>query len=124
MSLNAQLTRGTKESVGYDLKSNVQITLEPFTPTCIPTGIYMSMPKGYWGKIENRSSMSLKGVQVLGGVIDPDYTGEIKVILMSIKKYHVKRGDKIAQMVFLPFTVFDDQTDNVRGDGGFGSTGV
>ena len=118
-----ELTRGSKFSVGYDIKSNVQIELKAHVPTAVPTGLYMRMPEGYWGKIEGRSSLALKGVQVLGGVIDPDYEGEIKVILMSVGNYSIKRGDKVAQMVFLPFTVFDD-AEGVRGDGGFGSTGV
>lgn len=123
MYSSGNLERGTEFSVGYDIKSNVQIELKAFEPTAIPTGIFMRVPDGYWGKIEGRSSLAMKGIQVLGGVIDPDYEGEVKVILMSVRDYLIKRGDKVAQMVFLPFTVFDEAT-GVRGDGGFGSTGI
>lgn len=123
MFSKGNLERGTEFSVGYDIKSNVQIELKAFEPTAIPTGIFMRAPDGYWGKIEGRSSLAMKGVQVLGGVIDPDYEGEVKVVLMSVSDYLIKRGDKVAQMVFLPFTVFDE-AKGVRGEGGFGSTGV
>ena len=117
-----ELKRATRFSVGYDIKSNVQVTLKAHVPTAIPTGVYMKAPEGYWGKIEGRSSLALKGIQVLGGIIDPDYEGEVKVILMSVKDYLVKRGDKVAQLVFLPFTAFEE-AEGERGDGGFGSSG-
>lgn len=118
-----QAVRGTDESVGYDLKSNVSIVCEPFEPTKIPTGIYLEMPAGFWAKIEGRSSLGLKGVSILGGVIDPDYKGEIMVIVMSVKRIAFKRGDKIAQLVFHPFCVFEQGNGLERGKGGFGSTG-
>lgn len=119
----AQPTRGTDQSVGYDLKSNIQITLEPFTPTKIPTGLRINMPRGYWAQICERSSLALKGIKIGGGVIDADFTGEVHVILMSVQKHVVQRGDKIAQLVFHEMHVFEEGNGLERGEGGFGSTG-
>ena len=123
MFKGAQPQRGTEKSVGYDLKSNVEIVLKPFTPTKISTGLFIDMPEGYWAQICERSSLALKGIKVGGGIIDPDYTGEICVILMSVQEHLIKRGDKIAQLVFHPFHVFEDGNGKIRADGGFGSTG-
>ena len=90
----------------------------------------MGIPEGYVGFLKTRSSMALIGIDVVGGVIDSDYRGEVAVILHNTTPsvYNVKAGRRIAQLVILPvFTgpvqIVSDLDATGRGSGGFGSTG-
>jgi dUTP pyrophosphatase len=89
------------------LYASEEILLLSNTPTAVPTGIAMEIPEGYVGFINPRSSMAMKGITVMNapGTIDSGYRGEVKVILINTNKdhYHIKSGDKIAQMVFLKY---------------------
>lgn len=125
--------RQTDEAAGYDITSNESFSLDPNERHAFSTGLYMEIPKGYFGKLHPRSGLAYKyGIHVLAGVIDSDYRGEIKVILVNLgnKTLHVKKGDRIAQMiinyVITPekITIVDNIEENTeRGANGFGSTG-
>lgn len=104
--------------------------LDGIFATKIKTGVCVSIPANHVGLIWDRSSVGQKLIKVFGGVIDSTYTGEIMVCLtnFSFHDYHIKAGDKIAQMVIQEYKSFEieeveelEQTE--RGDGGFGSTG-
>tara|TARA_R100000808_G_C2142467_1_gene150237 strand:+ start:1650 stop:2102 length:453 start_codon:yes stop_codon:yes gene_type:complete len=119
---------------GMDICASEDKDISPMGWTVVPTGIYMELPKGYECQIRSRSGLAAKhGIQVLNspGTIDSGYRGEIKVILKNNhidQTYNVKKGDRIAQMVFarcvnttLNQTLF--LSDSERGEGGLGSTG-
>lgn len=128
-----QLPKGTPNSVGYDLiYTGESKTLEKGEWGLFETGIKMEMPDGVEATIRPRSGLALKGLTVLNspGTIDPDYRGEIKVILINLSNepYEVKKGDKIAQMTFHRILKVSIRMQKVRrstkrGTGGFGSTG-
>jgi len=100
----------------------------------VPTGLALSIPAGYEAQIRPRSGLAIKhGLTLLNtpGTIDADYRGEIKVIVINLgdKEYILKRGERIAQMVFArvelaEFIEVEELDDTSRGVGGFGHTGV
>ncbi len=121
--------KATKGSLGYDLYTYKDTQLEPYIPALIETGIALEIPKGFGVEIRDRSSMGLKGVKYLGGEVDNDYRGEIKVILINLTKTLItlKKGDRIAQ--FIPKRIHEfiikevtELSKTKRGSGGFGST--
>lgn len=132
----------TPGSAAVDLCSNENCIIYPNGSAIISTGIAMAIPKGVAGLICSRSGLAAKNqVLVLNapGVIDSDYRGEIKVILHNLgqSEFVVTPGMRIAQMMFVPlfqfipqdtgvgiFEIVDSLDDTVRGEGGFGSTGV
>lgn len=125
----------TEGASGLDLRANVfeDTLLKPREILLVPTGIKISLPKGYEGQIRPRSGLSLKyGVTQLNspGTIDSDYRGEIKVILINCGKndYVIKRGERIAQLVIskveiVSFIEKEISEDTERGVEGFGHTG-
>lgn len=130
-------TAGSKYSAGYDLYACIddnKIAIFPHTTEKIGTGLAIQPPTGYFGAIFARSGLATKqGLRPSNctGVCDEDYTGEYIVALHNDTDEirYVHSGDRIAQLVFLPYlsVVFDevdalDETE--RGSGGFGSTGV
>lgn len=124
----------TPGSAGIDLRAAINTILQPGERRLIGTGIAIAIPDGYEAQVRPRSGLALKhGITVLNapGTIDADYRGEIGVILHNAgdQPFGVKRGDRIAQLVFAPvvqaaFSVVADLDDTARGAGGFGSTGV
>lgn len=119
-----------KNDAAYDLFSIEDIKLAAGQTSIINTGICMEIPVGYYGQIQSRSSIALKGVFVTGGVIDSGYRGEIMIITNNISSetYSVREGDRVAQIIFHRIENFDltevttlDEI-NDRG-GGFGSSG-
>lgn len=123
-------TRATTYSAGYDLYASEGKTIPPHSHALISTGITMTCPENTYARIAPRSGLALKfGIGVNAGVIDPDYTGKVGVILInySNENFVVNVGDKIAQMIFTrfePCRFLDDLSgEKKRGDGGFGSTG-
>lgn len=121
-------TRGSKYSVGYDLYAHSSITLDAQATTKIGIGISLSLSDHtVWGEIKDRSSMGKNGLHVFGGVVDPDYTGEICVLIHNTNKFDIRVNpkDRIAQMVFHSMIVdtHGEMNETIRGDGGFGSTG-
>jgi dUTP pyrophosphatase len=100
----------------------------------IPTGVAVAIPEGYEGQVRPRSGLALKhGIGMLNapGTIDADYRGEIGVILFNFsdRPFTVRRGDRIAQMVFsrlvkATFENVEELSETARGAGGFGHTGI
>jgi dUTP pyrophosphatase len=127
--------RQTAGAAGFDLCADVEgeLTIEPMGRCAVPTGIAVAIPHGAEGQVRPRSGLALNhGVTCLNspGTIDADYRGEIKVILANLGSapFTVRRGDRIAQIVFAPvldaaFIVAEALDATARGDGGFGSTG-
>ena len=126
----------TEGAAGLDLRAAVksEIILEPGDTILIPTGIALKIPLGYEAQIRPRSGLAMKyGITLLNspGTIDADYRGEIGVIFTNFGKgkFVLKRGDRIAQMVFakverVTLKQVSDLEDSVRGSGGFGHTGL
>jgi dUTP pyrophosphatase len=116
---------------GYDLFANESVTIHPHTWLPIDTGIAFTVPTGTYGRVAPRSGLSLKGIDVLAGVVDQAYTGPVKVVLINHADtpFTVNKNDRIAQLILeqikiVPIEVVDNLTPTSRGDGGFGSTGV
>lgn len=128
-------TKGSKEAAGYDLYAccNETVIINPYKTEKIGTGLVIQPPEGYFGAIFARSGLATKnGLRPANcvGVCDEDYIGEYIVALHndSSSIHAVNSGDRIAQLVFLPyinvtFCETDNFDDTERGDGGFGSTG-
>ena len=127
-------TRATPNSVGFDLCSVVQETIPPGHRALVATGIAVAIPNGWEGQVRPRSGLAAKsGITVLNapGTIDPDYRGEVKVILVNLGQhvFTIHPGERIAQLVFSQYHApdlveCDSLDDTERGNGGFGSTGV
>ena len=125
----------TTSSAGLDLRANIKkpLFLNSFQRILIPTGLKISLPETFEGQIRPRSGLALKhGITVLNspGTIDADYNGEVGVILINLsdKKYEIKPGDRIAQMIISNFSnvswqLVEDIGSSKRGDSGFGSSG-
>ena len=123
----------TAGSAGADLKVNDSVVLKPHHTLVVPTGVSLAIPEGYVGLVFPRSGLASKGVTLANsvGVIDSDYRGEIQVALVNngYETVRLNRGDRVAQIVFLPvyqfpFTIVQSLDTTARGTGGFGSTGV
>ena len=125
-------TRATKQAAGLDLYAAESKMLIPGDRAIVGTGISIAIPPGFAGLIWPRSGLAMRhGVDVLAGVIDADYRGELCVVLINHGKAdcHIRAGDRIAQLVIQPVammepTQVDDLPPTVRGAGGFGSTGA
>ena len=126
----------TSGSSGMDLQAYIseEIILKPGERKLIPTGLSIAIPENLEIQIRPRSGLAYKkGISVVNtpGTIDSDYRGEIKVLLINLGKedFIIKKFERIAQMVVCPITKVvlsetNDLPDTIRGDGGFGSTGV
>lgn len=125
--------KGSTGSSGFDIFSSIDYVLKPFEFKAIPTGIAIELKRGYEAQIRPRSGLASKnGIGILNspGTIDSDYRGEIYVILFNFskKRYRIKKGDRIAQLVISK--VYDVKIKEVeklkstkRNSNGFGSTG-
>ena len=123
-------------SAGMDLRANLEesILLKPLQRLVVKTGLFISLQQGYEAQIRPRSGLALKkGITVLNspGTIDADYRGEIGVILINLSDsdFEINTGDRIAQMIIakhqtIEWEAVDKLDGSVRGDKGFGSTGV
>lgn len=124
-------TRGSEGAAGYDLKAAEDLWCEVGSWTAFNTGVSFEIPPGYVGLVRDRSSMAGKrGLVVIGGVIDSDFRGELRVMLLNVsgRQQLIERGDRIAQLLVVPvltsdLVVVDELAGTARGDGGFGSTG-
>ncbi|MBQ3132731.1 MAG: dUTP diphosphatase [Clostridia bacterium] len=132
----AQLpTRGSEKAAGYDLYACLDeaVTILPHTTAKIGTGLALAVPDGYFGAVFARSGLAAKqGLRPANcvGVCDADYRGEYIVALHNDGEVErvVAPGDRIAQLVVMPFlsVEFDEVAElneTERGAGGFGSTG-
>ncbi|WP_349305911.1 dUTP diphosphatase [Clostridium swellfunianum] len=126
----------TSGSVGMDLFAAIdeEIILSPLERKKVPVGICIELPKGYEAQVRPRSGLAANyGITLLNapGTIDWDYRGEISAVLINLsnENFVIKRGDRIAQMVFnkveIPVVELVEEIDaSLRGSNGFGSTGL
>ena len=140
--------RANESDAGYVLFSTEYVTIEPFQRKLVATGISVEIPPGFYGRIAPRSGLACKkGIDVMAGVIDSGYRGEVKVLLISFNfegynlkpnayeamfgssnKKDIKPGDRIAQLIIEKCYDVDWQQmktlkNSERGEGGFGSSG-
>lgn len=126
-------SRATEGSAGYDVRSSQEAELEPGEVRAVGTGLVLELPEGLECQVRPRSGLALReGLTVPNapGTIDPDYRGELRVLLMNLsgKTVSIERGERIAQLVFARFEApglqeVERVEDTRRGEGGFGSTG-
>ena len=140
--------QANSSDAGYDLFSTEYVTIEPFQRKLISTGINIEIPDGFYGRIAPRSGLACKkGIDVMAGVIDSGYRGEIKVLLINLNfegynikpsafesifgsanRANIKPGDRIAQLIIekcykVDWTKMKILENSERGQGGFGSSG-
>ena len=125
----------TSASAGMDIRAKLEnaIIIKPLERVVIKTGLFIEIPEGYEVQVRPRSGLAIKhGITVLNspGTIDADYRGEIGVILVNLsnKKFEMKNGDRIAQIVVAKhekaiWNEVNSLEQTKRGTGGFGSTG-
>lgn len=129
-------THGSDYAAGYDLYADIEepIYIAPHETIKISTGLSIAIPQGYFGAIFARSGLAVKKDLLPAnatGIIDADYRGSLIVALHNNNNTitrEVKPGDRIAQLIILPYQTLEfedvqELDDTVRGDGGFGSTG-
>lgn len=125
-------SRGSGGAVGYDLSASEDYLVPRGTRMIVNTGIAVVIPRDCYGRIAPRSGLAVKhGIQVGAGVVDPDYTGELKVVLFNHGDgdFSISTGDRIAQLILErcetpPVQEVGALHETERGAGGFGSTGV
>jgi dUTP diphosphatase len=128
----------TEGAAGVDLIAALPDTepllIAPKGWAAVPTGLVLEIPRGFQGEVRPRSGLALRhAVTVLNspGTIDSDYRGEVRVLLVNLgpESFSVTRGMRVAQLVFMPaFRASLHEVSalgaTLRGDGGFGSTGL
>lgn len=125
--------RATPHAAGFDVRAAEEATLSPGEIRLVGTGLVMELPEGLECQVRPRSGLALKhGITLPNspGTIDPDYRGELRIILQNLgpEAVTLARGERIAQLVFARFETpaveeADSLSDSDRGSGGFGSTG-
>ena len=124
-------TRGSSQAAGLDLFCIEDVAIEPAQRTLVATGLAVAIPQGYYGRVAPRSGLATKqGLDVMAGVIDSDYRGEILCLLHNTgdKTIQLPAQSKICQLIIekiiTPTAVWANEiSDTDRGSGGFGSTG-
>lgn len=126
--------RGRDGDAGFDLFACEGATIQGGARALIDCGVALQIPEDCYARVAPRSGLAVKnGIQVGAGVVDSTYRGSIRVLLFNhgTEPFHVSAGDRIAQILFeriyYPKSIeevsYDELTDTVRGDGGFGSSG-
>jgi dUTP diphosphatase len=118
-------------AAGADLRASEALSLAPGERAAVPTGLRLQIPPGHVGLVWPRSGLALRhGIDTLAGVIDSDYRGELRVVLVNHGReaFRIERGDRIAQLLVqrverASFPVAETLEGSGRGEGGFGSTG-
>ncbi len=118
-------------AAGADLRARTAVTILPGQRASVPTGLRLQIPPGYVGLVWPRSGLAVRhGIDTLAGVIDSDYRGEVKVVLVNHgeEPFVVAPGERVAQLLLqkverATFAGVPDLESTGRGSGGFGSTG-
>jgi dUTP pyrophosphatase len=125
----------TDGAVGMDLAASIDtgISLAPGERTLVPCGFAIAIPRGYEGQVRPRSGLALRhGISIPNapGTIDPDYRGEVSVLLVNLgtETVRIEPGERIAQLVVCPVAdcileEVEELDGTPRGAGGFGHTG-
>jgi len=128
--------KGSKFSAGYDLASAQKTVVAPKCRVLVKTGIAVAIPIGCYGRVAPRSGLALKhGIDVMAGVIDGDYRGDVGVVLVNLgsEPFEINVGDRIAQLLLekIEVNASVQEVENLnnlgvtaRSGNGFGSTGV
>ena len=134
LTKSATLPRAaTAGAAGMDIRADESIRIQPNETRLVHTGLAVEIPRGFVGLMFPRSSIYRTPLRQPNsvGVIDSDYRGEIRAMFdnRSNEAYDILAGDRVAQLVIVPFqacecVAVDELTDTARGEGGFGSTGV
>jgi dUTP pyrophosphatase len=122
---------GSPGAAGADLRASEAVVIPPGGRAAVPTALRLEIPRGHAGLVWPRSGLALRhGIDTLAGVIDSDYRGELKVVLVNHGEapFAIARGDRVAQLLLqrverarpVRATTIDDTG---RGQAGFGSTG-
>ncbi len=125
--------RANRGDAGYDLATTIRVRVEPFGGRCaVPTGLAITVPEGTYGRVAPRSGIAARyGIDVLAGVVDRSYTGEVRVLLVNHGEQVVQfePGERVAQLILERCETPEveevaelDETE--RGAGGFGSSGT
>jgi dUTP pyrophosphatase len=123
--------RGSSLAAGLDICSIEDVTIGPHERAMVRTGLAVAIPEGFYGRVAPRSGLAVKqGLDVLAGVIDSDYRGELCCVLYNTSPAYMSLpvGSKICQLIIekiiTPKAVWvADLDETARGAGGFGSTG-
>jgi dUTP pyrophosphatase len=118
-------------AAGADLCASEALVLEPGARAAVPTALRLAIPPGHVGLVWPRSGLAVRhGIDTLAGVIDSDYRGEVRVVLVNhgAEPFRIAAGDRIAQLLVqrverAAFSDSDSLEETPRGEGGFGSTG-
>ncbi len=117
-------------AAGADLRASAAITLPPGGRAAVPTGVFLEIPNGHVGLVWPRSGLAVRhGIDTLAGVIDSDYRGEVKVVLVNHgeEPFTISPGERVAQLLVqrVERAAFTRAAlrDTARGASGFGSTG-
>lgn len=131
-------TRATDLDAGYDLYAIKDGVVPAGGRKVVGTGIAIAIPQGknvfapsYYGRIAPRSGLAVKrGIDVLAGVVDAGYRGEVGVVLQNLsdEDFPYKKGDRVAQLILeqcntIGWVELEELEDSTRSDGGYGSTG-
>jgi dUTP pyrophosphatase len=124
-------SRGSERAAGLDLCAIERVTLAPCARAAVRTGLAVAIPAGFYGRVAPRSGLAVRhGIDVLAGVIDSDYRGEILCALVNhgSEPFEIEPGARVAQLVIEAIATpepawADDLEETERGAGGFGSTG-
>ncbi|MDA3836832.1 MAG: dUTP diphosphatase [Nanoarchaeota archaeon] len=117
---------------GMDIFSYEDVIIYPGKRHSVSTGVSIALPIGYVSLIWDKSGIALNGLTKMAGVIDSEYRGEYKILLLNVsdKPYEIKKGQKVAQILIQEIVspeieeVEELDMDTSRGTGGFGSTGL
>src|ERR1044071_5375825 len=122
----------TEGAAGADLGAAEDVLLPAAGRAAVPTGLFVEIPAGYVGLVWPRSGLAVRhGIDTLAGVIDSDYRGEVKVVLVNHggQEFRIEPGDRMAQILLQKverarFAPAETLAGTARGAGGFGSTGA
>lgn len=119
-----------QEDAGYDLYANDYYSIPAYGQALVKTGLKLAIPNGYVGLIWDKSGLANEGITTMGGVIDANYRGEIKIIIKNLSEdfFNIVPGQKIAQLILQPIAEIDLKEDKIsdnteRQNRGFGSSG-
>jgi dUTP diphosphatase len=125
--------RSRPGDAAYDLRCVEAFALEPGERRMVPTGVAIALPSGTAGLVVPRSGLAIEhGISVVNGpgLVDPNYRGELRVILVNLgsERFEASAGDRIAQLLVVPFCapelrLVDELPESERGSNGFGSSG-
>jgi dUTP diphosphatase len=132
LSVGARLpSHATDWAAGADLYCAEDFTIQPGERRLVPSGIAIEIPAGYYGRVAPRSGLAVRhGIDILAGIIDSDYRGEVKVALINFGDQEVSfnGGERIAQLIIeraarCDYIWSESLSETERAGGGFGSTG-